>query len=45
MKDFSFYEFEVFDGEAVFGFGEAYNVGGKNFDELVERKGLSGHKK
>ena len=45
MKDFSIFEFTPFDGEAVFGFGEAYDIGGENFDELLERKGLSGHKK
>lgn len=45
MKDFSIFEFSPFEGEAVFGFGEAYDLGGENFDELVERKGLKGHKK
>lgn len=45
MKDFSIFEFTVFEGEAVFGFGEAYDLGGKNFEELVERKGLKGHNK
>ena len=45
MKDFSIFEFTAFEGEAVFGFGEAYDLGGENFEELVERKGLSGHKK
>lgn len=45
MKDFSFYEFTPFEGEAIFGFGQAYDIGGENFDELIERKGLGGHKK
>ncbi len=44
MKDFSIYEFTPYGGEAVFGFGEAYDVGGKTFEELVERQGQSGHK-
>lgn len=45
MKDFSFYEFTAFEGEAIFGFGQAYDIGGENFDELLERTGLKGHKK
>ncbi len=45
MTDFSIYEFSAFKGEAVFGFAQAYDIGGKNFDELIERKGLTGHKK
>lgn len=45
MKDFSIYEFTPFSGEAVFGFGEAYDIGGDNFEELVERKATKGHSK
>lgn len=45
MKDFSFFEFEPFAGEAVFGFGKAYNLGGENFDELIQRENLKGHTK
>ena len=45
MKDFSIFEFQPYAGEAIFGFGEAYDIGGENFNELVERKGLKGHKK
>lgn len=45
MKDFAIFEFKPFAGEAVFGFGQAYDVGGENFEELVERKGQTGHKK
>jgi len=45
MKDFSFFEFKPFYGEAVFGFGEAYNIGGEKFDQLIKREGLKGHKK
>ncbi len=44
MKDFSIYEFKPYGGEAIFGFGEAYDIGGENFDELIERQGQSGHK-
>ncbi len=43
MKDFAIFEFTPFEGEAVFGFGEAYDLGGENFEELVERKGIKGH--
>lgn len=43
MKDFSIFEFTPYSGEAIFGFGEAYNVGGKNFDELLERENTKGH--
>lgn len=45
MKDFSFFEFKPFYGEAVFGFGEAYNIGGENFEELIERGNQKGHSK
>lgn len=38
MNDFNLYEFKPFFGQAVFGFGAAYDIGGKNFNELVERK-------
>lgn len=43
MSDFNLYEFTAFYGEAVFGFGKAYNLGGKNFDELVQRENTKGH--
>jgi len=43
MVDFNLYEFKVTYGEATFGFGKAYLVGGKNMDELVERTGNQGH--
>lgn len=45
MKDFTFFEFIPFYGEAVFGFGEAYNIGGEKFDQLIERENLKGHAK
>ena len=45
MKDFHVFEFTPFYGEAVFGFGKAYNLGGKDFSEFVDRPstGSKGH--
>ncbi|QOY55463.1 pyridoxamine 5'-phosphate oxidase family protein [Candidatus Sulfurimonas marisnigri] len=43
MKDFNLFELEVKAGEATFGFGEAYLIGGENMNELVARTGGSGH--
>jgi putative heme iron utilization protein len=43
MSDFYVFEFTPIYGETVFGFGKAYNVGGENFDELIQRAGQSGH--
>lgn len=37
MTDFNLYELKVNYGEATFGFGQAYFVGGENMDELVAR--------
>ncbi|WP_216057245.1 MULTISPECIES: HugZ family protein [Poseidonibacter] len=37
MGDFYLFEFTPFYGEAVFGFGKAYNLGGENFEEFVTR--------
>ncbi|MBA3026086.1 MAG: heme iron utilization protein [Sulfurimonas sp.] len=45
MVDFNLVEFEVKAGEATFGFGEAYVIGGENMNELRPRTGGSGHKK
>lgn len=45
MKDFSIFEFKPFYGEAVFGFGEAYNIGGENCDKLIPRENQKGHKR
>jgi len=45
MKDFSFFEFSPYYGEAIFGFGEAYNIGGDNFDKLIQRENQKGHGK
>ncbi|WP_041956755.1 HugZ family protein [Sulfurospirillum arsenophilum] len=43
MTDFNLYEFKVNYGEATFGFGKAYFIGGKNMDELVDRTGDNPH--
>ena len=45
MGDFYLFEFTPFYGEAVFGFGKAYNLGGEYFEEFVERNfsSTSGH--
>jgi putative heme iron utilization protein len=44
MKDFNLYALKPIYGEATFGFGEAYNIGGEKMNELVARTGDSGHK-
>ena len=44
MLDFNLYALTPIYGEATFGFGEAYNIGGEKMNELVERTGKSGHK-
>jgi len=44
MQDFNLYELQTRSGEATFGFGEAYRIGGEHKDELVAREGGSGHK-
>jgi len=44
MKDFNLYALKPIYGEATFGFGEAYNIGGEKMNELVERTGGSSHK-
>jgi heme iron utilization protein len=38
MLDFNLYEFSVNSGEATFGFGKAYTVGGEKMNELIPRK-------
>ncbi len=43
MLDFNLYEFKVTYGEATFGFGNAYFVGGENMDELIARTGDNPH--
>ena len=42
MTDFNLFELEVISGEATFGFGEAYTIGGKNMNELISRQGSGG---
>jgi len=44
MNDFNLYALTPLYGEATFGFGEAYNIGGEKMNELVPRTGTSGHK-
>jgi hypothetical protein len=44
MKDFNLYALTPIYGEATFGFGEAYNVGGEKMNTLVPRSGDRGHK-
>ena len=47
MGDFYLFEFTPFYGEAVFGFGKAYTLGGEFFEEFLQRSGSSsqGHGK
>lgn len=47
MGDFNVFEFSPFYGEAVFGFGKAYNLGGEGFNDFVQRESTNtghGHK-
>lgn len=44
MLDFNLYELRVTYGEATFGFGQAYMIGGENMDKLVQRRGDNPHK-
>jgi len=44
MQDFNLYELSTHYGEATFGFGEAYNIGGEYMEELMPRQGNGGHK-
>jgi len=43
MIDFNLYEFKTTYGEATFGFGKAYFIGGENMDELIARTGDNPH--
>lgn len=43
MTDFNLFEFKVTYGEATFGFGKAYLIGGEQMNELVSRNVSSGH--
>ncbi|HIP29018.1 MAG TPA: heme iron utilization protein [Sulfurovum sp.] len=44
MADFNLYALTPIYGEATFGFGEAYNIGGEKMNQLVPRTTGSGHK-
>ena len=44
MLDFNLHEFRPVSGEATFGFGEAYTLGGEHMESLIPRRG-GGHKK
>jgi len=44
MADFNLYALTPIYGEATFGFGEAYNIGGEKMNKLVARTGDRGHK-
>jgi len=44
MQDFNLHEFRPVAGEATFGFGEAYTLGGEHMETLIPRRG-GGHKK
>jgi hypothetical protein len=45
MQDFNLYEFTPARGEAVFGFGQAYDIHAEEPDRLVPRSGIQGHQK
>ena len=44
MKDFNLYALAPIYGEATFGFGEAYNIGGEKMNMLVSRTADKGHR-
>lgn len=44
IQDLNLYAFHTVAGEATFGFGEAYTVGGEHMHRLLPRRGGSGHK-
>ncbi len=44
MKDFNLYALKPIYGEATFGFGEAYNIGGEKMNMLVSRNADKGHR-
>lgn len=45
MNDFNLHMFMPVGGEAVFGFGEAYTLGGEHMQTLLPRSGPGHHKK
>ena len=44
MADFNLYALTPIYGEATFGFGEAYNIGGERMNHLTPRTSGTGHK-
>lgn len=44
MSDFNLYELTPYGGEATFGFGDAYTLGGEHCETLMPRRG-GGHRK
>lgn len=44
MNDFNLYALTPIYGEATFGFGEAYNIGGEKMNKIVPRTTETGHK-
>lgn len=44
MLDFNLYEFKTIYGEATFGFGKAYFVGGEHMDTLIQRGESNPHR-
>ncbi len=45
MQDFTLFKLRPLQGEAVFGFGKAYDVGGVHCETLLERKQGQGHRR
>lgn len=45
MGDFYLFEFTLISGQAVFGFGKAFDITGENLDELSQRDNTTGHGK
>ena len=43
MTDFNLFELKVNSGEATFGFGDAYLIGGESMNELIPRNNTSPH--
>lgn len=44
MQDFNLYELSTDYGEATFGFGEAYNIGGEYMEDFVTHADGSGRR-
>ncbi|MDH5464461.1 MAG: pyridoxamine 5'-phosphate oxidase family protein [Thiovulaceae bacterium] len=43
MSDFLLFELTPIQGEAIFGFGLAYDIGGPYFEDLLDRRDSDGH--